>query len=384
MKRKWLVLFLVAVMSMSMAVAGCGDGSTEDTTTTAGSSVDTTATSEVSADTTDTTAAESSGEATVLRLASVDNENGYMGEAIKTFASELEKRTDGRYKVEVGWSCSLGGPGEYFDSVVNGLIDIAYFIPTTMPGVFPEADMFALPWVLPDAGIATEALQALVEQGYGMDDGMSAVKFLNIHMGPGHVLMTNKQVDSIEDFAGMKIITGGEKQAAAMTAIGATPVSFDQSEFYGALQKGIADANYNPWISVAPWNLHEVIDYVLETNIGNVFCGFIMNWDAFNSMSAEDQQIVDDIAAEYLTDLIVQGYANVADAGKEAFLAKGGTLLEMSDQDMAFVDEAFAPIWDDWFSDMEDLGVPAREASEDMYNILLGLGVEHPAMGYKP
>jgi TRAP-type C4-dicarboxylate transport system substrate-binding protein len=123
---------------------------------------------------------------------------------------------------------------------------------------------------------------------------------------------------------------------------------------------------------------------VLETNIGNVFCGFIMNQDAFDSMSAEDQQIVDDIAAEYLTDLIVQGYGNVTDAGKEAFLAKGGTVLEMSDEDLTFVDEAFAPIWADWFSDMEELGVPAREASEAMYNILLGLGVEHPAMGYKP
>jgi TRAP-type C4-dicarboxylate transport system substrate-binding protein len=314
----------------------------------------------------------------------VDNENGYAGKAITTFASELEKRTDGRYKVEVGWSSSLGAPGEYFDSVVAGLIDIAYFIPTTMPGVFPEADMFALPWVLPNAEIATQAIQALVEQGYGMDEGMSEVKFLNVHMGPGHVLMTQKEVESIQDFVGMKIIVGGEMQSAAIQAIGASPVSFDQSEFYSALQKGIADANYNPWIAVAPWSLHEVIDYVLETNIGNVFCGFIMNSNSYNSMSAEDQQTLDQIAEEYLTDLIVQGYEDAAAAGKDAFLAKGGTVLQLSAEDLAFLNEAFVDIWTKWLADTEAKGVAATEACAAFYSVLEDLGVENPAIGWQP
>jgi TRAP-type transport system periplasmic protein len=386
MRSKWLVLVLIAAMVVAMSVVSCGDESTNEgasTTVTTAEAVSETETT-ASAETTDTTAGTTSEGATVLRLAAVDNETGYAGNAIQTFASELEKRTEGRYTVEVGWSCSLGAPGEFFDSVVSGLVDIAYFIPTTMPGVFPEADMFALPWVLPDAGIATEAIQTLVEQGYGMDDGMSEVKFLNVHMGPGHVLMTPKQVSSVKDFVGMKVITGGEMQSAAMEAIGATPVSFDQSEFYSALQKGIADANYNPWIAVAPWNLSEVIDCVLETNIGNVFCGFIMNSDSFSSMSAEDQQILDEVAEEYLTPLIVQGYADVTAVGKDAVLAKGGTVLQLSAEDLAFLDESFAGIWTDWIADAESKGVAATEACTAFYNILKDLGVETPAIGWQP
>jgi|GEM_PF-1310155 len=390
--KKWWSVCLVAVLAalMIMSVAGCGDEASDDSpaTTEAGAETQTTAAAEApevgeSSAVTETTETESDGTTTVLRLAAVDNDQGYASEAIKTFASEVENRTEGRYKVEVGWACSYGGPGEFFDLVANGLVDIAYFLPCTSPGVFPATDMTALPWVLPNAAIATDALQALVEQGYGMDESMSAVKFLNVHMGPGHVLMTSKPVDSIQDFAGMKIISGGDMQAAAMSAIGATPVYFDHSEFYGALQKGIADANYNPWIGVAPWNLHEVIDYVLETNIGNVFCGFIMNWDSFDGMSPEDQQVLDEVAKEAFG-LIVKGYEDVAQAGKDAFLAKGGTIIPMPEDDFAFLNEAFAGLWNEWIADMESQGIPATEACNAMYGILEDLGVQTPAIGYQP
>lgn len=370
MRRKRFVLILMLVIAMTVVLAACGDD--DDTATTATSAG------------AETTAATSSGEATVLRLAAVDSEAGYAGEATKTFATELEKRTEGRYTVEIGWACSYGPPGEFFGQVESGLLDIAYFLPVTMPGVFPESDICALPWVLPNADIATRAVQQLAEQGYAIDEGMSAVKFLNLHMGPGHVLMTPKEVSSIADFSGMKVIVGGEPQAAAVSAMGCTPVSFDQADYYSTLQKGTADALYNPWIGMAPWKLEEVVDYVMETNIGNVLCGWIMNWDTYNSMSAEDQAIVDELSEEIWTDMIVQGYDNVTVIGKDLLAAQGGQVLQMTEAEYASLDQAFAGIWTAWIDDMEAKGLPGKEACDAMYKILEDIGVEHPAIGYTP
>lgn len=370
MRKRRFVPILMLVLAMALLLAGCGgDGDTATTATSAGA---------------DTTAATLGGQAKVLRLAAVDSEAGYAGEATKMFASELEKRTEGRYTVEIGWACSYGPPGEFFSQVETGLVDIAYFLPVTMPGVFPESDICALPWVLPNADIATQAIQKLVEQGYSVDEGMSAVKFLNVHMGPGHVLMTPKEVTSVADFAGMKIITGGEPQAAAVTAMGGTPVSFDQADYYSALQKGTADALYNPWIGMAPWKLEEVVDYVLETNIGNVMCAWIMNWDTYNDMSAEDQAIVDQLSEEIWTDMIVQGYDNVTEIGKGLLADQGGQVLQMTEAEYASLDDAFAGIWTEWIASMEAKGLPGKEACDAMYKILEELGVEHPAIGYAP
>lgn len=379
MKKKSLLLLLAVAVAMAAFVVGCGEDDATDTTGTTGTAATTT-----SSTASETTTPGGSSGGTVLRLAALDNENGYSGEAIKTFAAELEKQTEGRYTVEVGWSAAWGGPGEYFDQVTSGLVDIAYFIPTTMPGTFPESDVVALPWVLPNADIATKAVQALVEQGYAMDDGMDAVHFLNVHMGPGHIIGTSKKVSSIKDFAGMKTIVGGELQSAAVKKLGCTPVYFDQPEYYSALQKGTADAIYNPWIGVSPWQLHEVLNTVVETNIGNVFCAFIMNKDTYAEMSPEDQKIIDEIAAEYLTDLVVKGYEDVAAVGKDAFLAKGGTVLQLTDEELADLDSAFAPIWDDWLASMEAKGLPYEAGCDAMYNILKNLGVQHPAIGYQP
>jgi len=388
MKHKWLVIVSALMIALVLTVVACGGE--EKTTTTAAPTETTAAPTETTAAPTETTAAPqttapSGGvEAKILRLAAVDNEAGYAGEATKTFAAELEKRTEGRYKVEIGWACSYGPPGEFFDQVTSGLIDFAYFLPVTMPGAFPESDICALPWVLPNAGIATQAIQKLVEQGYSMDEGMSAVKFLNVHMGPGHVLMTPKEVSSIADFAGMKIIVGGEPQAAAVTAMGATPVSFDQADYYSSLQKGVADALYNPWIGMAPWKLQEVVKNVMETNIANVMCAWIMNWDTYNGMSAADQKVVDDLSQEIWTSMIVQGYDNVTATSKELLAAQGGKVLQMTPEEYASLDTAFASIWTDWIAAMEAKGLPGKEACDAMYGILKDLGVDPPAIGYAP
>jgi TRAP-type transport system periplasmic protein len=380
-----LLLMLALAVALMVALISVGCGAASSGTTTTGAETDTTAIgTDTTAVGTDTTGG-ASGDAKVLHFASINGEEGYDGEAIKTFASELEKRTDGRYTVEVAWASALGNPGEYLDNVANGMIDFATFIPVTAPGQFPYSDLFSLPWVLPDPVIDTDVIRAVTAKGYGMDESMASVKFLDINMGDGDILFTRDKVDSVQNIKGKKIVVGGgDLKAATAEAIGGTPVSFAMSEFYSALQKGVGDAIFQPWVGAHNWKLQEVTKTALETYVASVMCSYIMNQDLFDSMSAEDQKTVEEVAAETLGAMVVDGRAAAKKQAEEAFTAAGGNIVPLSDADKAFLSEKYAPIFTKWIEDMTAKGLPAKEACDAVYNALKAAGVEQPALGYQP
>jgi hypothetical protein len=51
---------------------------------------------------------------------------------------------------------------------------------------------------------------------------------------------------------------------------------------------------------------------------------------------------------------------------------------------MANMGDRFKLIWKSWVEENEKKGLPARQALNDFYHILEDLGVENPAVGYRP
>jgi len=58
--------------------------------------------------------------------------------------------------------------------------------------------------------------------------------------------------------------------------------------------------------------------------------------------------------------------------------------VPLSDDDVAFLKEEYAPIFTKWIEDMTAKGFPAEEACTAMYNALKEAGVENPAFGWEP
>ncbi|HYE39425.1 MAG TPA: C4-dicarboxylate ABC transporter substrate-binding protein, partial [Ramlibacter sp.] len=57
---------------------------------------------------------------TVMKISISTAQNSHQGVAIDTFAREVAKRTNGRYKVETFYNGSLGGERESIESVQLG------------------------------------------------------------------------------------------------------------------------------------------------------------------------------------------------------------------------------------------------------------------------
>lgn len=109
----------------------------------------------------------------------------------------------------------------------------------------------------------------------------------------------SKPIDSPDDVKGLKLRTLSDSiQIAAWEALGASVVTLPYSELYSGLQQGIVDGEENPAQNL--WNdkLYEVQKYCTVTNhLYSTSCQVISE-SFYNSMSAEDQQILEELLVE--------------------------------------------------------------------------------------
>ena len=66
-------------------------------------------------------------------------QNSHQGVAIDTFAKEVEKRTNGRYKIQNFYSGALGGERESIEAVQLGTQDLTITSTGPVPNFVPEA-----------------------------------------------------------------------------------------------------------------------------------------------------------------------------------------------------------------------------------------------------
>ena len=72
-------------------------------------------------------------------------QNSHQGEAIDTLAKEVEKRTNGRIKIQNFYSGSLGGERESIESVQLGTQELATTSTGPVPNFVPESRVAVVP-----------------------------------------------------------------------------------------------------------------------------------------------------------------------------------------------------------------------------------------------
>ena len=77
-------------------------------------------------------------------------ENSHQGIGLVVFAREVEKRTNGRYKIQNFYSGSLGGERESIESVQLGTQELTLTSTGPVPNFVPEAKILDIPFLFRD------------------------------------------------------------------------------------------------------------------------------------------------------------------------------------------------------------------------------------------
>ena len=220
-----------------------------------------------------------------------------LGTRAVEYAEDIERATNGRIKIRVYAAEELVPALQAFDAVSQGNADIYHGPDYYWQG---KHQMFNFFGAVPFGLTATEMTQWL-QYGGGQElwDELSArfnIKpMLANATGPQMAGWFNKEINSVEDFQGLKMRIpgmGGE----IIKRMGGTPVTLPSGEIFLSLSQGNIDAT--EWIG--PWNdltlgFHQAARYYYTSAYHEPSASVCAGWnlDIWNSLSDSERVIIE-------------------------------------------------------------------------------------------
>ena len=281
---------------------------------------------------------------TVLKFSHPTPESDIQHKMAVFFADKVKERTNGEIVVQVFPSGQLGSDAQALDGTRAGIIDFQLAGLNNYTGLVPEAGAFTLPFIFPSREVAYKVLDGEVGQNLAKQFEEFGLLLLGLPEN-GFRNMTNNRGPIVEpaDVAGLQMRVNNSQALSDMfSALGANPVQLDVNELYTALETGVVDSQDHPIPVTLSFRFYEVQKYLSLTQHAYSAVGWMMNLDKFNSLSAEHQQVILEVAKE-----AVDYQRNLAIESEAAMIATLSESLEVNDNVNALAfQEASRPAWD--------------------------------------
>ncbi|MBQ0078956.1 MAG: TRAP transporter substrate-binding protein [Eubacterium sp.] len=280
------------------------------------------------------------------------------------FAEEVNNLSNGEMRIQVYSNSSLGGDTELLESCMNG--DIPFVVQNTAPQVsyMPKLAIFDLPCVFEDIDQLHEVMDnpQLMEK-INKIYAEKGIKLLGMSDQDFRVMSSNKNVEKLGDFKGIKIRTmENSNHMAYWTAIGANPSPMAFAEVYIGLQQKTIDAQENPYEVIVSNKFYEQQKYIIQTNHLPHLLSLVTNEEFLENLSPEQQEIINQ-AAQTACDVARQA-AQDRVADRIAICEEGGsTIVPVSPELRAEMKDASSKLYEDIRKIVDD---------DELYKIYIG------------
>ncbi len=227
-------------------------------------------------------------------------QNSHYGVAIDTFAREVEKRTNGRYKIPNFYSGALGAERESIEALQLGTLDLTMTSTGPVPNFVPEIAILDIPFLFRDSAHARAVLDGPIGEEMLKKFEPKGIEALAWREN-GFRNMTNSKhpVNVPADLKGLKMRTmENPVHIQAYRAFGIIPTPMAFTEVYTALQQGTVDGQENPLSVIEAAKLDQVQKYLTLT--GHVYSPalILMSKAQWDKLSPADKQAFHDAAKE--------------------------------------------------------------------------------------
>ena len=276
------------------------------------------------------------------------------------WCKEVEKRTNGKVRVEYYPGGTLTKAKQCYDGVVTGQSDVGFSVLAYTRGRFPVMSAVDLPLGYTSGKAATEVVNAVYEKFKPKELSDTEVMYLHAH-GPGLIHTKGKAVRKLEDMKGLKL-RGHGTSAKVVKALGGTPVPKPMPATYQMLQKGVVEGGVFPFEADKGWKLGEVTDYITADFSAAYTTSFfvVMNKDKWNSLPDDVKQTVKEINKEWAKKH-GEAWDSSDMAGIYYFLNQGGEIIGLDKKEALRWKKAVAPIVDEYIKVLDKKGFNGEE-----------------------
>ncbi|HVO87727.1 MAG TPA: TRAP transporter substrate-binding protein [Casimicrobiaceae bacterium] len=245
-------------------------------------------------------AAQPAAAQTTLKMNIALAQNSHYGVAIDAFAREVEKRTNGRYRIQNFYSSALGAERESIEGIQLGTLDLTMTSTGPVPNFVPEVAILDIPFLFRDYAHARAVLDGPIgKELLGKFDAKGIHALAWGENGFRHMTNSRHPVNSPDDLKGLKMRTmENPVHIQAYRAFGIIPTPMAFTEVFTALQQGTVDGQENPVSVITSAKLDQVQKYMTLT--GHVYSPALIlmskaRWDA---LSPGDKQAFEESARE--------------------------------------------------------------------------------------
>ncbi|MEM0923865.1 MAG: TRAP transporter substrate-binding protein [Pseudomonadota bacterium] len=194
---------------------------------------------------------------------------------------------------EIKPQTELGLKGfEIMRLVKNGVFDFAFGLPGYVAAenaIFEGADLSSVTQDIDTQRKVAEAYFPTLEQAFAE---IYNAKLLMLYPFPSQTLWCNGEVGGIADLDGKKIRVYATTLGDFVEGAGGTSVTVPFAEVIPALEKGVVDCAITGTMSAYKAKWHQVATHAYTLRVGWGLAFGAMNMDKWNSLSAEQQNVL--------------------------------------------------------------------------------------------
>jgi TRAP-type C4-dicarboxylate transport system substrate-binding protein len=289
--------------------------------------------------------------------------------------NNVEERTGGRVHITEYVAGQLVPPPETYDAVISGVHDIGVAWIGVTPGRFPQAEVIQMTRIGTVCPTISSKAWELYQTTPEIQKEFADVKMLSMAATttapPASGLgFADKEVRTMEDLKGLKVHGVGKWGLRMVEALGAAPVPAMPQDMYTDLQRKIIDGAVIDPGQFDELKLREVVHYFVEANIHFMSMYVAMNWDSWNSLPPDIQQIFEEEAAKIPNSTDTHKLEANAAALKTAIDDYGLKVITLTPEELARWQKAQDTVRGEWVAELEAQGMPGKKLLEHLDNLL--------------
>jgi TRAP-type C4-dicarboxylate transport system substrate-binding protein len=249
---------------------------------------------------------------------------------LEPWAQKIAEESGGRIEIVIDADMGLGGdPGDLYNQVANGTVELAWTLPGFSKGRFISVEAFELPFTAGTAHAKNAALMAYYQ--LGLTTEFTDVRPLLFHSQSAVAIHTRDQaITEATGLRGLKLAVVTEQAGRTLRALGAELVLLPPSEIAPSITRGEIDGVMTSYILAHAMGLDEITPY--HTKAGLYASVFIlaMNKAAYRSLPPDLRAVID-ANADLETALWAGTVFDETDAAtRDAMVEAGGEIYEPS------------------------------------------------------
>jgi TRAP-type C4-dicarboxylate transport system substrate-binding protein len=320
-----------------------------------------------------------------IKYASASPPGSQTSVPILWWAEQVEKRSNGRVKIEFFWSGSLVKGPDILGAVGKGIVPMGKIYTVDHVGQMPLAQLGNLPFTTDDVYVIQKTMTEMITRYPAWKrefDKQNVVRIGALATGTVHIL-SKKPVKTLKDLDGLSIRARGP-QAAVLKQMGAVPISVGFGELYEAMDRGVVGSSIMYELSIMPYKFNEAASNLTYVGLGHAIQGEIVNKDYWEALPADVRKILADTMADAEIWYASTFAAKLVKETKQMETGDGThkvAFYRLPDADLKKWQQSSKTVYDEWVQQNKKVGA-TPEMITTFRNLIDKYEAEVKAKGY--